>query len=135
MSTGPKPLYKEIQRVVRNNFQLQSLEHLSLTITFKKYRICLVIFRAFGNKMQKQLMKNSKFKIGGDQPPPTACCATTNKPVQRLSMLRVERALVGGEKRCRTNPQKRRKKRREQGPILIKPVKIHLLLVRRKSAN
>ena len=58
VSTGPKPLYKEIQRVVRNNFQLQSLEHLSLTITFQKYRICLVIFSSVWQPNEKENSKN-----------------------------------------------------------------------------
>ena len=89
MSTGPKPLYKEIQRVVRNNFQLQSLEHLSLTITFQSTVFAWSSSRAFGNKTQEKLKNNFKKHFGGDQPPLASLCTITSKLLQR-PVLRVE---------------------------------------------
>ena len=38
--------------------QLQSLKHLSLTITFQKYRICLVIFSSVWQPNEKENSKN-----------------------------------------------------------------------------
>ena len=71
--------------------------------------------------------------------PAPACCLLRYHEQTRSTHLGAPRGAGsswGGEKRCLSYPQKRRKKRRKRGPILTKPLEIHLLLVRRrKSAN